>query len=235
MQRVPGLAVIPARGGSTRVPGKNIRPLLGIPALARVIALCQASGVIDRIVVSTDDPSIAQVARDAGAEVPFLRPAELADDHTGVLPVIQHAVRALELADSTAVACVYATAVTIDPADIAQARARLEEGAGSAFLISVTEFDAPIQRALVMTSDGAVSFLDPATTQTRSQDLPARWHDAGQFIWSRARTWLDAASVWDSAIGYPIPHWRVVDIDTEADWRRAEATLAMLEGSDTDR
>ena len=195
-----------------------------------MITACRDSGVVDRIVVSTDDPEIAEIARQAGAEVPFMRPRELSDDHTGVLPVVQHAVRSLGIDDTTDVACVYATAFTLDATDIARARERLSELVSASFVISVTEYDAPVQRALVMADDGSVTFLDPAMAHTRSQDVPVRWHDAGQFIWGLAGTWTSATSVWDSAIGFPVPHWRVVDIDTEEDWRRAELVLALING-----
>lgn len=235
MQRNGGLAVIPARGGSRRVPRKNIRLIHGVPALAHVITACADSAAFDRIVVSTDDPEIVDVARSAGADVPFLRPAELSDDFTTVQPVIQHAVGELGVDGTTPVACVYATAVTVDSDDLFASRALLSETVSDSFVISVTEFDAPIQRALEMSSDGSVAFVDPSAINTRSQDLPARWHDAGQFIWGHANTWMQAHSVWDCAIGFPIARWRTVDIDTEEDWRRAEVLLALIKGTDTDR
>lgn len=230
-----GVVVIPARGGSRRVPGKNVRKLDGLPAIAHVISACRSSVAVDRIVVSTDDPDIAEIARSSGAEVPFMRPAELADDHTGILPVVQHAVREMGLVDTTPVACVYATAVTLDPADITHGYERLLAAQSRSFIISVTEYDAPIQRALVMSDDGAVAFVDPSVAHLRSQDLPMRWHDAGQFIWGWSGTWANATSVWGSAIGLSIPNWRVVDIDTEDDWRRAEAVLGMIKASGADR
>lgn len=235
MQAGSGVAVIPARGGSRRIPGKNIREIAGIPAIAHVIRTCRASGVLGRIVVSTDDPDIAEIARQAGAEVPFMRPTELSDDHTGILPVVQHAVRELGIDDRTQVACVYATAITLDAMDLALARESLPETPFASFVISVTEYDAPVQRALAMSDDGSVTFVDPAMAHTRSQDVPVRWHDAGQFVWGQASTWTAATSVWDSTIGFPVPHWRVVDIDTEEDWRRAELVLAMIKVTGDDR
>ena len=235
MQSTSGIAVIPARGGSQRIPGKNIREIAGMPAIAHVIRTCRASGALGRIVVSTNDPDIAEIARQAGAEVPFMRPIELSDDHTGILPVVQHAVRELGVDDRTQVACVYATALTLDAMDIVRARERLSELVSASFVISVTEYDAPVQRALVMSDDGSISFVNPAMAHTRSQDVPVRWHDAGQFIWGRADTWTAAPSVWDSAIGFAVPHWRVVDIDTEDDWRRAELVLSMIKATGDDR
>lgn len=235
MSDVSSVAVIPARGGSQRVPGKNLRPLDGVPTIVRVIALCQSSGACDRIIVSTDNAEIASSAKQAGAEVPFIRPPELADDHTGILPVMQHAVTELALHDASPVACVYATAVTMDPHDLSMAQQAISLQPTSPFVISITTYDAPIQRALTMNADGVLAMVDPATSHTRSQDLPDRWHDAGQFIWATAEQWRIASSVWDASRGYPVPHWRCVDIDTEEDWRRAELTVRTINADTTDR
>jgi len=231
---LPGIVVIPARGGSQRVPGKNIRALHGIPALVRVINACRESGVAERIVVSTDSSEVADVARSAGAEVPFTRPVDLADGHTPILPVMKHAIRELDLDPGVDVACVYATAVTVDPQNLLAGYRKLRTVADGSFVVSITTFDYPIQRAIQMDADGRIALVDPSQANTRSQDLPERWHDAGQFIWGTAATWLRANTVWDRAIGSPIPHWRTVDIDTEDDWQRAELIIrahgAILQG-----
>lgn len=227
--------VIPARSGSQRIPGKNIRPVNGIPALARVIALCQEADIANRIFVSTDSTEIADVALAAGAQVPFNRPGELADAHTGIIQVIQHSVRELALPAETAVACVYATAFTLDPRDLAAGRNRLAESADDSFIVSVTPFDYPIQRALEMSERGHLTMLEMDHAGTRSQDLPERWHDAGQFIWGTADTWLSASSVWDNAQGQPVARWRSIDIDTEEDWEHAELVLQAIESLPRDR
>ena len=227
--------VIPARSGSQRIPGKNIRPANGIPALARVIALCQEADIDNRIIVSTDSTDIAAVALEAGAEVPFNRPDELADAHTGIIQVIQHSVRELALPAETAVACVYATAFTLDPRDLAGGRHRLDESPGDFFVVSVTPFDYPIQRALEMSERGHLTMLAAEHANTRSQDLRERWHDAGQFIWGTTATWLSASSVWDHAQGQPVARWRAIDIDTEEDWEHAELVLQAIESSSRDR
>lgn len=234
-QRLPSIVVIPARSGSQRVPGKNIRPANGIPALARVIALSQEADIADRIIVSTDSEAIAQVALGAGAEVPFQRPSELSDAHTGIIQVIQHTVRELALPAQTAVACVYATAFTLDPQDLAKGRGRLEKSPGDSFIVSVTPFDYPIQRALEMNDQGHLFMNEAGHAGTRSQDLPERWHDAGQFIWGTASTWLSASSVWDTAEGQPVARWRSIDIDTEEDWEHAELVLKAIESLPRDR
>ena len=231
----PSVAVIPARGGSQRVPGKNIRPANGTPALARVISLCHDSGVFDRVVVSTDSTDVAHVALDAGAEVPFDRPEGLADAHTGILQVVKHTVRELALPSRAAVGCVYATAFTLDPRDLIRAREVLDGSQDEAFVVSVTTFDYPIQRALQMEPNGQLSMLDAEKANTRSQDLPNRWHDAGQFICGSAATWLSSTSVWSKAIGQPVAHWRAIDIDTEEDWQHAEIIVRAIESHSSDR
>jgi len=231
----PSVVIIPARGGSQRIPNKNIRHVLGEPALSRVISLCRESRIADRVVVSTDSEQIAQLALDAGAEVPFERPHNLADAHSGIIQVIQHAVRELSLIPRTAVTCVYATAFTLDPADLARGMKTLRESSSDAFVVSVTPFDYPIQRALQMDSNGLLTMLEQDHLGTRSQDLPERWHDAGQFIVGTAETWLAASSVWNRAIGIPVAHWRAIDIDTEEDWQHAELLLRAIELQSADR
>lgn len=221
------VCVIPARGGSKRIPRKNIRPFHGRPMIGWSIAAARESGVFDRIVVSTDDPEIAAVAQAEGAEVPFLRPADLSGDHTPTVPVIAHAVAALGLAPTSAVCCLYATAPMVQAEDIRRGLARL--GNETSFVVSVTTFPFPIQRALRQHDDGRIEMMDPRHMTTRSQDLEEAWHDAGQFYWARAETWAAGAAVFGpGARGLPLPRHRVQDIDTPEDWARAEALFALL-------
>lgn len=217
------LAVIPARGGSKRIPRKNIRALDGRPLLAWSIDLCRASGVFDDILVSTDDEEIADVARAAGASVPFLRPADLADDHAPTVDVIAHAVawQRDHGAEPAEVACVYPASVFLDPGDILRARDLLR-ASGAPYVATIARFPYPIQRALAITDDGRLAFVDPTSADLRSQDLPERWHDAGQFYWGTPQAWTDRLPILANAVGYPVDGSRVVDIDTEEDWRRAE-------------
>lgn len=229
-----GVVIIPARGGSTRVPRKNIRLIDGIPAITRVITACFGSDCVDRVIVSTDDSEIARVAEAAGAETPFVRPASLADDHTGILPVIQHAIQELASESDAHIGCVYPTAVTLDSKDLQRGFDELSRSP-EALIVSVTSFGYPIQRALSLDHHGRVHLIDPELANVRSQDLPERWHDAGQFIWGSAREWLLAESVFSSAIGVAVPRWRVIDIDTEEDWQRAEVlvrTISAMDSSD---
>lgn len=227
-----GVVIIPARGGSTRIPRKNIRPIDGIPAIVRVINACLGSDCVDRVVVSTDDNEIARIAESAGAEVPFVRPISLADDRTGILTVIQHAIKELSAAPDAPVGCVYATAVTLDEKDLQRGFDELGRSPES-LIVSVTSYGYPIQRALSMDEHGRVHLVDPGLATARSQDLPERWHDAGQFIWGSTREWLRAESVFSSAIGVAVPRWRVIDIDTEEDWQRAEVLVRTINAMDS--
>lgn len=221
------VAILPARGGSKRIPRKNIRDFNGKPAIGWPIAAARQVGEFDRIVVSTDDPEIAQVARSCGAEVPFLRDASLSDDHTGTTEVIRDAVEKLGLADEVAVCCIYPTALLLRPADIAAGLAHLEGGAR--WVLSLGAYATPIDRAYRMEGDRAVP-RQPAMMAMRSQDLEPAYHDAGQFYWARAGTWLDrAARVWDGAAGVILPPDRAIDIDTPDDWTRAERLAAFLQ------
>jgi pseudaminic acid cytidylyltransferase len=224
----PSVAVIPARGGSKRIPRKNVRPLLGVPLLARTLKVVQERGVFDRVAVSTDDDEVAALARKAGAEVPFRRPAALSDDHTGTRPVIQHAIRQLEGDQGSPlglVCCIYATAVFTTATDLVQARDLLVETAAS-FVFTVTTFPAPIQRALRRLPDGSCEMLHPEERLTRSQDLEEAYHDAGQFYWGTRDAWLGDEPIFGrSSRLFVLPRWRVQDIDTEEDWRRAELML----------
>jgi pseudaminic acid cytidylyltransferase len=220
------LCVIPARGGSKRIPHKNIKPFHGRPMIGWSIAAARASGLFDRIVVSTDDPKIAAVAQGEGADVPFLRPAALSDDHTATVPVIAHAVTALDLPPDTPVCCLYATAPFVQGDDLAAGLAILPT---ARFVLAVTSFPFPIQRALRRGNDGSVEMIDPALARTRSQDLEEAWHDAGQFYWARAEVWRsDLPALGPGAKAVVLPRHRVQDIDTPEDWTRAELLFAVL-------
>jgi len=218
------LAVIPARGGSKRIPRKNIKPFGGRPMIAWSIHAAAESGCFDRIIVSTDDVEIAEVARAQGAEVPFLRPAELSDDYTGTIPVIAHALEWQNANDARAdeVCCIYATAPFVIAADLRRGLDILRETRAD-FAFSVTSYASPIQRALRIRGDNRVEMFDPAQFETRSQDLEEAWHDAGQFYWGRADAWLTRKALFGPhAASVVLPRHLVQDIDTPEDWRRAE-------------
>ncbi len=218
------LAVIPARGGSKRIPRKNIRAFGGRPMIAWSIDAARASGCFDRIVVSTDDAEIADVARGCGADVPFLRPDALADDHTGTIPVIAHAVRwhQAQGAVPQAVCCIYATAPFLQGDDLREGLDTLQREACD-YAFSVTRYAFPIQRAIRITAGHRVEMFQPEQFNTRSQDLPEAFHDAGQFYWGRAGAWLAGRPIFSpDAAPVILPRHRVQDIDTPEDWERAE-------------
>lgn len=227
------LAVIPARGGSKRIPRKNIKPFGGLPMIAWSIRAAVDSGCFDRIIVSTDDEEIAEVARAYGAEAPFLRPAELSDDHTGTIPVIAHAIRwhAEQALAADTVCCLYATAPFVQADDLRRGLVVLRES-GAEYAFSVTSYAFPIQRAVRITPDRRMAMFQPEHFETRSQDLEEAWHDAGQFYWGRADAWLANKPIFgpDSA-PVMLPRHRVQDIDTPDDWERAEWMLRALNQS----
>jgi N-acylneuraminate cytidylyltransferase len=231
------LAVIPARGGSKRIPRKNVRPFCGQPIIGWSIQAALASGCFDRVVVSTDDDEIAEVARRFGAEVPFVRPVHLADDHTGTLPVVRHAIEACGVdAANGRVCCIYPTAPFVTADDLRRGREILAES-GADYAFGVTSYPFPIQRAIRLTADGRVEMFHPEHFQTRSQDLEEAWHDAGQFYWGRATAWLEERPLFGhGSAPVKLPRHRVQDIDTPEDWVRAEWLFrAMQAGHGTGR
>ena len=224
------VAVIPARGGSQRVPRKNIRPFAGKPMIAHAIGRALESGLFARVIVSTDDGEIADVARDCGAEVPFMRPAALADHHAGTREVIAHAVEHLrgEGVTPEAVCCIYATAPFLQVADLARGLAIFRSGDWR-YVLSATTAPFPIFRAFKKTAGGGLEMFFPEHAGTRSQDLPEAFFDAAQFYWGRPEAWLEDAPIFDArSTAVEIPRWRVQDIDTEEDWTRAEAMMGYM-------
>ena len=231
------VCVIPARGGSKRIPRKNIRPFCGKPMIAHPIAAALASGVFDRVIVSTDDAEITATARAHGAEVPFLRPADLSDDHATSIAVIAHAARWLaETGPAPAhLCCLYATAPFVTPAHLAQALERLLT-TGARYAFPVTRCPFPIQRALRRDAAGGVSMFNPEHALTRSQDLEEAFHDAGAFYWGTQTAWETGAPIYDPhSTTIVLPRQLVQDIDTEEDWTHAEIlyrSLRALEGQE---
>ena len=224
MANLRRVAIIPARGGSKRIPKKNIKPFCGKPMIAWSIEAALLSGCFDEIIVSTDDTEIAVLAREEGARVPFVRPAELADDFATTGAVVRHAVQWLKEHDQDPdyACCIYATAPFLSAGDL-QRGWELITQSDADYAFSVTSYDFPIQRAVRITERGRIQMFHPEQFLTRSQDLDAALHDAGQFYWGKASAWLDEKMIFsEGALPVYIPRSRVQDIDTQEDWDRAE-------------
>lgn len=225
------VAIIPARGGSKRIPRKNIRMFAGKPIIAYSILAAVDTGLFDRIIVSTDDEEIAEVAKCYGAEVPFMRPKTLADDFTGTNAVIKHAIQwCIEQGNPIKyVCCIYATAPFVNSRYLKEGYVKLA-GSEKSFSFSVTSFPFPVQRALRITKEGSVEALYPEHIFSRSQDLEEAYHDAGQFYWGRASAFLNDEILF-SSVSIPIllPRHLVQDIDTFEDWKRAELMFSALQ------
>ncbi|MGV8934441.1 MAG: pseudaminic acid cytidylyltransferase [Gallionellaceae bacterium] len=218
------IAVIPARGGSKRIPRKNIKPFCGKPMIAWSIEAALQSACFDQVIVSTDDDEIAEVARQYGAQVPFIRPAELSDDHTGTIPVIRHAIEWFQAQGQAPaqVCCLYATAPFVSVDDLRRGLAVLTD-TGSDYAFAVTSYAFPIQRAIRITPANRAEMFNPEHFNTRSQDLEEAFHDAGQFYWGTAAAWLQERRIFAvNSVPLILPRHRVQDIDTPEDWTRAE-------------
>ncbi len=218
------IAVIPARGGSKRIPRKNIKEFCGKPIIAYSIEAALQSGCFDKVIVSTDDTEIAEVARRYGAEVPFVRPLELSNDYAGTIPVVRHAVEwcMQQGVDPQLVCCLYATAPFVTPKYLQQGLQQIiEQDADYAF--TVTSYAFPIQRAIKISPQLGIEMFDSNNFNTRSQDLEEAWHDAGQFYWGKAEAWLSEKIIFGpESTPVILPRHRVQDIDTFEDWDRAE-------------
>lgn len=224
------VAIIPARGGSKRIPRKNILMFAGKPMIAHSIEAALASGLFERVIVSTDDSEIAEVSRQYGAEVPFLRPQSLSDDFTGTGAVVKHAIETLQDAGAEIhhVCCIYATAPFLQPRYLQEGYERLQQSDCS-YAFSVTTFPFPIQRAVRVNGEGRVEAFWPENIGKRSQDLEEAFHDAGQFYWGRPHAFLNDEPIF-SPVSLPVilPRHLVQDIDTMEDWQRAELMYAAL-------
>lgn len=225
------LAVIPARGGSKRIPRKNIKEFCGRPMIAWAIEAAQKSACFDRIVVSTDDDEIAAVSRQWGAEVPFVRPDNLADDLTPTVPVIAHAIRECEKSgrEIDVVCCIYPCVPLMQIDDLATALEKLRHS-NLSYVFPVAEFSSPIQRAFSRDTNGQLCPFFPEYELECTQDVKTAYHDAGQFYWGTKKSWLNIRQIHSHGYGIVIPRWRVVDIDTFEDWIRAELIFKIMHG-----
>ena len=227
------LGIIPARSGSKRIPNKNIKIFFGRPLIAYPIRAAIESGLFDRVIVSTDSDEIAEIARSEGAEVPFLRPAELSDDFTPTIPVIKHAVNWFINNDLPVeyCCCIYANPFVTSINLAASYQLLVEKDATS--VIPVTTFPFPIFRGVKLNALGALEFLFPEKSLTRTQDLEEAYHDAGQFYWWKTKKLMATEDIaWLQRVErYPliIPRSQVQDLDNLEDWIVAEKLFGLID------
>jgi N-acylneuraminate cytidylyltransferase len=196
------------------------------------------SGLFDRLIVSTDDDEVAEVALAAGAEVPFRRPPELSDDHTPTQPVVRHAINWLldHDVDVTSVCCIYATAPFLQPDRLVEGLRKLQVHHETEFVFSVAKFGNSIFRAIKLDESEGVSMYWPEYELSRSQDLPSAYFDAAQFYWGTADAWLEREGIFTSnARAVLLPSHMVQDIDTPEDWLRAEWMMRAVNAQIHDR
>lgn len=224
------IAIIPARGGSKRIPRKNIKLFHGKPIIAYSIEAALKSGCFDRVIVSTEDDEIAAIAKHYGADVPFKRPASLADDHAGTISVVAHSIEIL-LEQSMSidyVCCLYPTAAFIEPEDLEKSL-DLFRKSNVDYLLPVVSFPYPIQRAVYLNDSGLANMFDEKQFNVRSQDLQEAWHDAGKYYWGKTSAWLNHKLFYDlgNTKAFPIDRYKAQDIDTLEDWQHAELMFSI--------
>jgi N-acylneuraminate cytidylyltransferase len=227
------IAIIPARGGSKRIPRKNIKMFHGRPMISWSIQAAQKSQLFERIIVSTDDMEIADVAKEFGAEVPFIRPKELADDYAGTVDVMVHACNwVLEKGWKVDnVCCIYATAPFIQAKDLEVALSELVTGKW-AYVFPATSFPVPIFQAFKGLNVGGTEMFFPEYRETRTQDIEEAWYDVGQFYWGDISSWMSSKKFFKEDSKFiKIPRWRSQDIDTLEDWEFAEKLAIALNRS----
>lgn len=224
------IAIIPARGGSKRISRKNIKQFFGEPIIGRTISKLISCALFEKIVVSTDDPEIAECSVKYGAEVPFLRSAHLADDKTPTAPVISDMLKHYQDFNFNNCCCVYACTPLLEPDDFVNSLNFFLEAKAS-FCYTVAEYPHPIQRALSVGEEGRLKFLQPKYELAPTQSLERLVHDCGQFYWGQVNSWLDGMKMHShNAVGYEMPKWKAIDIDTEKDWEMAEIIFHSIQG-----
>jgi len=227
------LCVIPARGGSKRIPRKNIKNFNGKPMVAYSIDAALESNCFDRVIVSTDDQEIANLSKSYGAEVPFMRPKELADDYAGTLPVIKQAIEWFDNNDQSPieVCCLYATAPFVQVKSLQKAYQQMHNS-GAEYCFAATSYPFPIQRAIKVTANNRVEMFQADQFTQRSQDLEEAFHDAGQFYWGSPEAFRALKPIFSEISSpYLLPRHLVQDIDTAEDWLRAELMFQVLKTS----
>ena len=222
------LAIIPARGGSKRIPHKNITEFLGKPIIAYSIEAALKSGLFDEVMVSTDDAEIAEIAKQYGASVPFMRSAETANDHAIIADVLNDVLNCYDKLGKhfDNMCCILATAPLLRVEDLQAAYGKLVQS-DFVTVMPIVQFSFPIMRSLKMDEKGMIEFNWPEYYPVRSQDIPPAYHDAGMFYWHKIEEWRRGV---DYKSGYVLDDVYVQDIDTETDWKLAEMKFQLLNG-----
>jgi N-acylneuraminate cytidylyltransferase len=223
------VCIIPARGGSKRIPKKNIKYFHNKPMIAYSIEVAKNSKLFDKIIVSTDDEEIAKIAREYGAETPFMRPKELSDDFTGTGAVVNHAIKFLKdnKEDIKYICTIYATAPLLQQEYLVEGFERLKDSdAHMAF--AATSMPFPIQRTFKLTKNNRCEMFTPEYFSSRSQDLEEAYQDAGQFFWKNLDIKPTDIAFGKDSIPIIIPRYLVQDIDTLEDWERAEIMYEVI-------
>lgn len=221
-------AIIPARGRSQRIKKKNIKKFYSKPILYWTIKALKKSKLFSKIVLTTDDIKIAKIASQLGVDHIISRPANLADNFTPTKPVIEHAIRVLKKKfEIKYVCCIYPCNPFLNSLDLKKSFEILKKNKFF-FVYPVVEYGHPIQRAFRLTKKNKLIFLNKNYELTRTQDLVKFYHDSGQFYWGTVSNWLSKKKLHSNGIGLQIPKWRVVDIDNQQDWKKAELLFKVL-------
>jgi len=226
------ICVIPARGGSKRIPRKNIKEFFGKPIISYSIEAAIKSNCFEEVIVSTDDEEIAEISIKYGAHVPFIRPQNLSDDLSSTLSVVKHAIEQIDINNNIEnVCCLYATAPFIDVKTITQSYEKFISSKAS-YCLGVTIFSFPIQRALKISSKNRIEMVNKDNSNKISQHFEKTYHDAGQFCWGKAAAFREELSIYSgSTLPYVLKSNLVKDIDTIEDWLHAEAMYKILKSN----
>ena len=228
------IAIIPARGGSKRIPRKNIKLFHGLPVIAYAIRAARESGVFDEVLVSTDDWEIAEIAQDYGAVVPWMRSIQLSDDYVTTAAVMQDALKRLDSNSNNLenVCCIYATTPLLMPHFLSQGLKILLDGDWN-YVVSASRINTPPERFLSLAENREIMMRFPDYEKTRTQDLPSTFHDAGQFYWGKKAAWASGLPIFTSnSTILELPREFAVDLDTLDDWHYAERLFSIY-GKDT--
>lgn len=225
------IAIIPARGGSKRIPRKNIKNFCGKPMIAWSIEIAINSGCFDKVIVSTDDDEIAKIANSFGAETPFKRPAALANDYAPTIPVIQHAIETISIPELQYACCIYPTAAFITTNILKESLQYLEHG-NVDFVMPIVAYSCPVERALQMGNNDLLTMKNISNKNKRTQDCEILYHDTGQFYFGSINAWYNPGDFYDQRVkAIKIPKYRAHDIDTIEDWRLAEMLFLQLDNT----